>query len=163
LLLFPCHSRRNAPRIPWRNPNPLHRRGRRNRWEPDYCSQQTADVPRRARNPSAVRAHPDRPSPHRGAFSSDLPEWKRVELEWERVIPAPRLAQRITALVRVLQAPERWIARTARRLRVETGVIACLRERPPPKLRKPKLDRGAGPPLEDELALAHARLSPDTS
>ncbi|HEY7797619.1 MAG TPA: hypothetical protein VIA80_02550, partial [Hyphomonadaceae bacterium] len=69
---------------------------------------------------------------------------------------------RIRALIRVMQAPERWIARTARRLRADAALLARLCTLAPPILRKPKLDRGADPPLEAELRDAHARAF-DTS
>jgi hypothetical protein len=178
LNLFPRHDRRNARPASCRSINPLHRRGRRSRWDPDYQddTEQAEDASRRywLHGPGGSRvgnpllsvldyeprqcALPDRLSPY-WRPPGDGPEWKRLDQEWARVIPAPRLAGRIRALVRVMQAPERWIARVARRL--SGDLLAVIRELPPPKLRKPKLDRSPSGFLEGPLAEAHALI--DTS
>ncbi|HEX5005609.1 MAG TPA: hypothetical protein VFV70_00770, partial [Hyphomonadaceae bacterium] len=88
-----------------------------------------------------------------------LPEWKRIEQKWERVIPSANLAGRIRALARVLEEPGRWIERTARKLSAD--LIARIREVPPPKLKKPKLDRTPSGFLEEPLMQAQALF--DTS
>jgi hypothetical protein len=171
LRLFPRHAKRNAPRIPWRNFQPLKRRGRRSRWNPDYrCDSISEQQTRRLfsafrerldRREPRGRTPPDPSSRYAYLYDSDLPEWQRVEREWERVIPAPRIAGRIMALVRVMQAPERWIERTARRLTAD--LQSKLRTLPPPKLRKPKLDRSPSGFLAEQLGEAHAVAFADTS
>ena len=137
LRLFPRRGRRNAPALRWRNPQPLKRRGRVSRWDPDYAGvSENPRAPRRAQEDSSA---PRRSTPTgtpagrpRVAPYSEHPEWKRVELEWERVIPAPCIAGRIRALMRVLEKPERWIARTARRLSAD--LLSKIRALPPPQL-----------------------------
>ena len=89
----------------------------------------------------------------------DLPEWKRIEREWERVIPSTSLAGRIQALLRVLEKPERWVERTARRLKPD--LVERLRSAPLPHYRKPKLDRSPYGFLSQPLAHSHVLL--DTS
>ena len=160
--------------------HPLHRRGRVSRWDPDYRCDPVKEEARTIRYvfgpfrqyPDATQPWPeprprnriDRSSPYwKPRGGSDGPEWKRIEAEWARVIPSPGLAGRIRALMRVMEKPERWIERTARRLHAEQDLFGQLCEIPPPKLRKPKLDRGSIPPLIAELAAAHAQAFPDTS
>jgi hypothetical protein len=180
LLLFARPGRSHARPACRRSLNPLHRRGRRSPWDPDYQDdpEKSEEASRRywLYGPDAarlgeplpsvldreprLRTRADRSSPYwkpRG----DGPEWKRIEQEWARIIPAPGLAGRIKALVRVMQAPERWVMRTARRLNAERDLASKIRTTPPPAYRRPKLDRGAGPPLEAPLAEAHALF--DTS
>ena len=170
LRLFPRHDRRNARPLCRRSCNPLHRRGRRSRWDPDYQGvagdglfmlpgrQVGLREDRAAGHGQRLRNRADRSSPYWKPHG-DLPEWKRIDQEWERVIPARALGQRIKALVRVLEAPERWIARTARRLSAD--LAARVRELPPPRLKKPKLDRTPCGFLAEQLAQSHAFL--DTS
>ena len=166
---------------PSRRPlHPLHRRGGMSPSDPDYREDPVkaeADYlryvlfgpyrpdPGHDRLPERrERRHADRSSPFCLPRSSDVPEWKRLEQEWARVIPAPRLAARITALVRLMEMPERAIARLARRLAQQGDLITRIRELPPPRFRKSRLDDGPAPPLSDPLAEAHARMQPpDTS
>jgi hypothetical protein len=164
--------------------HPLHRRGRRSRWDPDYpydpakaeesCNRHVSGPFRKCPGGTLRRPEPrprtraDRSSPCWKAPGSkfpgsDLPEWKRLEQEWARVIPSPGLAGRVRALMRVMEKPERWIERTARRLRAEKSLFGLICEIPPPMLRKPKLDRSSLPPLLAELGAAHAQAFPDTS
>jgi hypothetical protein len=183
LKLNRCEDRRTVRDASRRFANPLHRRGPCTPWDPDYREDPVkaeADHlrhfihgPYRSRPEDAwdglpparpERRHADRSSPYYFPRSSGVPEWKRIEDEWARVIPAPRLAARITALVRLMDHPERCIARLARRLKERGDLIDRIRELPPPRLKKPKLDRGPAAPLEAPLAQAHARLQiPDTS
>ena len=165
LHLFPRHDRRNARPAFVRTPNPLHRRGRRNRWDPDYTGSATCvmnhgpqfrPLDHRPWPEPRPRTRADRSSPYWKPPGGDLPEWKRIEFEWDRVIPSPRLAGRIRAILRVMQAPERWVERTARRLDAGPDLRDAIRAAPPPRFRKHRLDRGASPLLEVELAQAHA-------
>jgi hypothetical protein len=171
LNLFPRHNRRNARTASRRSLNPLHRRGRISRWDPDYQGDSIKAEESHNRHFSGLflqHAEPFERPPQVGASASrsqprwphsDLPEWKRIEMEWERVIPSPGIAGRIRALARVLEKPERWIERTARRLTAD--LIARIRAAPPPKLKKPKLDRSSRDLLAEALALAQSLI--DTS
>jgi hypothetical protein len=163
LNLFPRHDRRNARPSPVRTRNPLHRRGRIGRWDPDYQGEAPPLFRDRRPMPPGDIALPDLRRHSRAdaspCSSANLPEWKRIDQEWERVIPAPRLSARISALARVMAAPERWIARAARKLGAD--LVAAIRAAPPPKLKKPKLDRNPSGFLEDPLAQAQALF--DTS
>jgi hypothetical protein len=169
LNLFPRRDKRNARPATRRTLNPLHRRGRRYRWDPDYqgeaenehtsCLHHFLAHPRPAEpNPPSGRRHASRSSPS-WKPPADIPEWTRVERDWERVIPSARLAGRIRALARVLEKPERWIARAARKLSADLS--AMIREAPPPRLIKPRLDRSLSGFLEEELAQSQTLL--DTS
>jgi hypothetical protein len=166
LHLFPRRDRRNSRPAYVRTRNPLERRGRISPWDPDYRGSRAGHLTIHARQLKSRESEPraGRSSPCRRSSSlhgGGIPEWKRIELEWERVIPSHRLAGRIRALMRVIEKPERWVERTARRLAADRGLIDLIRAAPPPTLRKPRLDPGAPPPLQDELAWAHA--FPDTS
>jgi hypothetical protein len=182
LGLFSRHARPGARAGHGRHP--LHRRGRRSRWDPDYqydpvkaeesynrhffgparkCPGGIMPRPEPRPRTRADRSSPWWKAPNSNLSSGDVPEWKRLEQEWARVIPSPGLAGRVRALMRVMEKPERWIARTARRLRAETGLFGQLCEIAPPRLKKPKLDRGSLPPLLAELGQAHAQAFPDTS
>ncbi|HEX5006448.1 MAG TPA: hypothetical protein VFV70_05010 [Hyphomonadaceae bacterium] len=168
LRLFPHPGKRKARAASRRSPGPLQRRGRCSRWDPDYQCDLAKEQERNDRYvfgpfperrerwqcEPRQRRRADRTSPYWKPPGGDVPEWKRLEQEWARVIPAPRLAGRIRTLIRVMQAPERWIARTARRLGAD--ILARIRATPAPRLRRPKFDRGPAPLLEAELALAHA-------
>ncbi|HEX5005821.1 MAG TPA: hypothetical protein VFV70_01835, partial [Hyphomonadaceae bacterium] len=109
--------------------------------------------------PSRPEAGADSQLPPLRPARGDLPEWKRIEREWERVIPSTSLAGRIQALLRVLEKPERWVERTARRLKPD--LVARLRSAPLPHYRKPKLDRSPYGFLSQPLAHSHVLL--DTS
>jgi hypothetical protein len=183
LNLFPRHTRRNAPQASRHALNPLQRRCRRSRWDPDYqgsrgryqvieegdvvytsfmiYGRQLTPLHGGVRPEPRPRNHTDRSSPYWKPPGGDVPEWKRIELEWERVIPSPRIAGRIRALIRVLEHPERWVERTARRLHATPGLIDTIRSAPPPRFRKHKLDRGPPPPFDEPLAEAQALI--DTS
>jgi hypothetical protein len=158
-----------------RRDNPLRRRGRIRPSDPDYstpaseadyanCSDLLFGSPKE-RKPPPERG-PD--VCHRMYFriplESDDSEWRRIEKEWERILPAPGLAARIAALAIVLDSPEPHIHRLARRLAAEPGLAALLRATPPPLLRKPKYDH-FGPQVDEDLVmLAHlAAQPPDTS
>ncbi|MDP3736112.1 MAG: hypothetical protein Q8R02_01905 [Hyphomonadaceae bacterium] len=148
-----------------RAPNPLRRRGRISRWDPDYRGAPNQDpLLFRPATPTGSRLA-SQPRPRAMPVSAlhhlpDLSDWRRVEEEWQRTLPAPLLATRITALLRVVDQPGRWISRLARRLQT-SNLAARLAAHPPPRLRRPRLDRSPPPPLQEELALAHAFL--DTS
>src|SRR5690606_16603063 len=107
-----------APQRLPRRPNPLHRRGRISRHDPDYrgyANPDRMDPPPGARRPARkrlqgqARAEPPSALHHLPAST----EWRRVEQEWERVLPAPHLAARIEALLRVIEKPRRWVVRLA--------------------------------------------------
>jgi hypothetical protein len=180
LRLFPRSDRRNARPVHSGRSHPLHRRGRRSRWDPDYEGSGSANticegdvvytsfmlhgrsltpLDGRARPEPRLRTRADRSSPYWKPPGGDLPEWKRLEQEWARVIPSRGRAGRINALLRVMQAPERWVARTARKLSAD--LVARLHAAPPPRLKKPKLDRSPSGFLEEPLGQSHALI--DTS
>ena len=151
-------------RAPARTPNPLHRRGRISRWDPDYRG--VNPHPMHARHSCPRPPSPDRrrkaervSSLHRLPVST---EWRRVEAEWERVLPAPKLAARIAALLRVIEHPGRSVRRLARRLQ-KSNLGARLATAPPPRLRRPNIDRTPGFSLDCHLAPAHALLRRDSS
>ena len=93
-------------------------------------------------------------------------EWRRIESEWLRVLPARGLAARISALVAAMNEPERHVARFARRLLLQPQLAGLLRHQSEPVLGKPKYDR-SGPQVDEDLVpLAHANMvmaRPDTS
>lgn len=158
----PCERqvRRSEPGETSATPHLLRRHGRISRWDPEFRL-----AP--ARLSTSVREPTPRTSPRqRYAPASalhvlpDLTDWRRVEAEWQRTLPAPHLATRIAALLRIVDQPARWIRRLARRLH-GGNLAARLILQPPPHLRRPRLDRTPPPPLQEELALAHAFL--DTS
>jgi hypothetical protein len=85
-------------------------------------------------------------------------------MEWERVLPAPGLAARITALIRVVEDPRRQVRRLARRLFADPGLAQLLCGLPAPQMRRPAHDR-LGPQVDEDLVpLSHAAIDPpDTS
>jgi hypothetical protein len=173
LRLGAPHPRQGA-RIAAGGGNPLRRRGRIRPTDPDYIPASEADYANTSED--LFGSSNDRePSPGRDpGFRRDLgvraprradhDEWRRIEAEWERILPAPGIAARITALAGVLNSPEPCILRLARRLAANPDLAALLRDAPPPQLRKPEYDR-FGPQVDEDLAvLAYAATQPpDTS
>jgi hypothetical protein len=158
-------------------PHPLDRRGRISRWDPDYRSDPVKEaesyrryffgpfpvLPDRFSRPPKERRHRDIHDPYYRSEAS-VPEHRRIEEEWARVIPAPDIAGRIMALHRVMADPKGWIARTARQLQLIKRLAEVLRALPEPKLVKPRRDRGPIPPGLSCLSLCHAAIvAPDTS
>ena len=150
-----------------RQPHPLIRQCRIFPNDPDYVQ--------RAHRPNAAGSAPEpvaRPDPH--AVDRAFPtrryaetageEWRRIDLEWERVLPAPGLAGRISALIRVVEDPNPLVRRVARRLVADPALAAMLRGLPAPQARRPAYDR-LGPQVdEDLLPLCQSALDrPDTS
>jgi len=168
------HARPRKPSP--RRLNPLDRRGRATRWDPDYSEdprdaqddwQRFSFVGPRDRDastgpPRRERSHRDTASPY--GFSSDLPEWRRIDEEWARVIPAPDLGARIAALCRVMENPARSITRLARLIEKRRRLAQELAAIPAPILRKPRRDPTPDPLCPDLLARSHAAIPrPDTS
>lgn len=158
--------------------NPLDRRGRASRCDPDYCEDpgdaqddwqsfslfgpRTRDHDAAAIPPRREPGHRDTTSPY--GFPSGLPEWRRIDEEWARVIPAPDLGARIAALCRVIENPARSITRLARLIERRRKLAQRLAAIPAPVLRKPRRDPTPDPPCQDLLARSHAALPrPDTS
>jgi hypothetical protein len=85
-------------------------------------------------------------------------------MEWERVLPAPGIAARIAALIRVAENPRPQVRRLARRLFADPMLADMLRSLPAPQMRRPAYDR-LGPQVEEDLVpLCHSALEPpDTS
>jgi hypothetical protein len=151
--------------------NPLDRRGRVSRWDPDYKTDpvKAAEsyrrgffgpfpvLPDRFSRPPRERRHRDIHDPYYRT-GADVPEFRRIAEEWNRVIPAPDLAGRIMALHRVMQAPERWIKRIARQLLQRQRLVELLKDAPYPNLEKPRRDKTPEPPGLLCLSMSHARL-----
>ena len=172
LLRLGSPPSRHHPKLVVRRDNPLHRHGRIRPTDPDYRPGSEADDSSEL-HPGTPGDRTPQPERERDAgrglcfripLKSDDSEWRRIEKEWERILPAPGIAARITALAGVLGSPGPHIRRLARRLATEPGLAALLRAAPPPLLRKPKYD-SLGPQVEEDLTLlAHAALyPPDTS
>lgn len=141
--------------------NPLRCRARISRWDPDYC-------PDMESRPAIRLSTPQLSTPRmRHAHVSSLhrlpsAEWRRVEDEWERVLPAPGLARRILGLLRVIEKPMLRITRLARRLQ-KGNLAARFPAQGPPHLRRPRLDRTQPLQLGGLIAAAHGHIQPDTS
>ena len=142
--------------------NPLRRRGRISRYHPDYRGV-SEEASHRARRHSPRTGPRPRTKPASVLFVvPDLSDWRRIEAEWQRTLPAPHLARRITVLLRVVENPTAWVRRLARRLH-KSNLAARLIGHPPPRLRRPKLDRSPPTPLLSELAQAQVLVALDTS
>lgn len=171
LLRLGGSAQRQGGKPASRGLNPLRRRGRIRSSDPDYAPESEtgyADSSELLFGSPEDREPPPRRDSHARRYrvpaQQEDSEWRRIEKEWERVLPAPGIAVRITALARVLDAPERQIHRLARRLAADPDLAALLRGAPPPLLRKPKHDHFAPQVDEDLPMLAYAALRPpDTS
>jgi len=156
-----------------RRRSPLDRRGRISRWDPDYRGrseeEELASYNRHFFGPFPERILPidrppeDKPAPrprdiHDPYRIGSAFEFRRIEDEWTRVIPAPDLAGRIAALARVMEKPECFIERLARQLHASADLTRKLLATPEPKLEKPKRDPTPIPPGLDLLARIHAAL-----
>jgi hypothetical protein len=150
--------------------NPLDRRGRPSRWDPDYVydeAEEQAKFDRSmfgpvrtedSRTPPPPREPKQRDLYFRRRHSSSIFEWRRIDEEWKRVLPAPDLGKRIFALCRVMEKPERWITRLARLLARNKQLARQLTAVPPPVVRKPKRDRTPNPPNLELLNATHAAI-----
>jgi hypothetical protein len=160
LQLGPGPGKGAGPRKAARHYHPLARRGRRSRWDPDYSYEEAEARAERDRLGNSYRSSsPRKRTPKaerdpwfRHGFASVIPEWRRIEDEWARIIPAPDLGARLFALWRVVEKPQGWITRTARRLYANRPVARRITDEPPPVLKKPKRDRLPVPPALDLLA-----------
>jgi len=161
-----------------RSINPLDRRGRASRWDPDYVydeAEEQAKYDRYMFGPGYVCPEYGQPAPPPRApkqrdpyfphgHPSSFFEWRRIDEEWARVLPAPDLGARISALCRVMEKPERWITRLARLLAKDSQLARRLTAVPPPVVRKPKRDKTPRPPDLDLLNQSYAAIPrPDTS
>jgi hypothetical protein len=173
LRLGSPHRRRNVKPALHR-PNPLHRQDRILSSDPDYIPDSETDYAnssellfgsRKDREPRSEQASdPFRHFRYRVPIESEDSEWRRIEKEWERVLPAPGIAARIVALNNVLHSPEKQIHRLARRLNANPDFPSLLLGAPPPVLRKPKHDH-FGPQVDEDLPVLAwlATQPPDTS
>jgi hypothetical protein len=85
-------------------------------------------------------------------------------MEWQRILPAPGLAARITALIRAVENPQPLVRRVVRRLIDDPALAGMLRGLPAPRMRRPAYDRLGSQVDEDLLPLCHSALDPpDTS
>jgi hypothetical protein len=127
--------------------NPLDRRGRISRFDPDYVGEEQdyeaallgLSPPRPAR-PSRPRPEPvlSQDKPNYLSPRSDPFDWRRIEEEWKRVIPAPHLAARIFALAGVMENKDRAVARVARFFTRRRDLKADIVGQPPPELAWPR-------------------------
>jgi hypothetical protein len=168
-LLVLGEARRHAVRARGpRQPNPLDRRGRLTRRDPDWRPGETGPQRSKSEENPSLRPHCTRkpPEPHMAqALPASLWDWRRVQDEWKKVIPAPSLAARIFALQRVVADPEALIARTAQRLQTFREQAAALIKQALPLPRQP---RRARVPLFSDISMLAARchgaiFRPDTS
>jgi hypothetical protein len=168
----PMQPRR--PELTASHANPLFRRGRVRPTDPDYIPKSEADYANRSESLFGAReerlSRPEREPDSvrhfrcRAQIEPDDSEWRRLEKEWERVLPAPNIATRISALARVFDSPEQHIHRLARRLAANPDLAGLLHSAPPPVLRKPKYDYFLPQVDEDLTMLAWAATQPpDTS
>lgn len=174
LLRLGAPYSRQGRKIVVHHDSPLHRHGRVRPSDPDYIPKSEADYANSSEllfGPPKGRQLPREHDPEtRSAFHRRVPiqseddEWRRLEKEWERILPAPGIAARITALAGVLNTPESHIRRLARRMAAEPSLAALLRSAPPPLMRKPKHDYFSPQVDEDLTMLAYAATRPpDTS
>ncbi len=166
LRLGPARLRQPQPSL--RQPHPLIRRGRIYRYDPDYIPREERWQPlypaeRRSRAPPDAQASRSfRAQPHAEVWTAE--EWRRVDMEWERILPAPGLAARIAALIRVVEDPASQVRRLARRLAAHPHLVDTICGQPARPLRSPGYSR-LGPQIDEDLfPLCHATLAPpDTS
>lgn len=127
--------------------NPLDRRGRISRFDPDYGEDiDEAEYERRLLGLSPSRAdRPSRPQSkplpvqeRAGYLRSDLSDWRRLEEEWKRIIPAPHLAARIFAVARILERRDSAIDRIVRLVRKSRERLVDLVGQPAPQLVWPR-------------------------
>jgi len=128
--------------------NPLDRRGRISPLDPDYGLDREEDYEALLLGLSSSRtARPSRPrsepvlaqdKPNYLAQRSDPFDWKRVEEEWKRQIPAPHLAARVFALSGILERREQAIRRIARHFQRWREHVADILNRPSPQLAWPR-------------------------
>jgi hypothetical protein len=165
LRLGPARFRHPRPTL--RQPHPLVRRGRIFPYDPDYIPREACSTSPRSGDTEVGHTRPlaaDRRFRTRLYAEISGEEWRRVDMEWERVLPAPGLAARIAALVQAVEDPGPLVHRLARRLVADPGLAAVLRGLPSPVTRRPAYDR-IGPQVDEDLVrLCHAGLPPpDTS
>jgi hypothetical protein len=150
-----------------RQPHPLIRQCRIFPYDPDYIQRESRPKPPRSgRKPTMQpdRNTADRAFPARRYAETPGEEWRRIDMEWQRVLPAPGLAARIAALIRVVEDPRPQIQRLARRFISDPGLAAIFRSLSAPHMRRPAWSP-LGPQVDEDLApLCHAALDPpDTS
>jgi len=155
--------------------NPLDRRGRISRFDPGYGLDREEDY-----EASLLGLSPHRPAQHRQAGSarprsepvlaqdkpnylasrSDPFDWRRIEEEWRRVIPAPHLAARVFALAGIMDNKDRAVARVARFFRRCRNLMADIVGQPPPELAWPRRARPVYRcrEVEEMARLSHAEL-----
>jgi hypothetical protein len=139
LRLGPAPERRACRSRRPRTPNPLDPQVRLDRRHPDWTPQEGEPLyvflsdPR----PSIWRPRPPRAPHDPEALPDSLWDWRRCHDEWQRLIPAPRLADRIAALQRLAEDPSALIASTARRLRTLRAAVLPLAKAARPNLRVP--------------------------
>jgi len=73
-----------------------------------------------------------------GYLRSDLSDWRRLEEEWKRIIPAPHLAARIFAVARILERRDSAIDRIARLVNISRERLVDLLGQPAPQLVWPR-------------------------
>lgn len=174
--------RRSDPASRLRPSHPLKRRGRIYPHDPDYIPREDMQAEEDYANSSrllfgpfpdehaAPKRRPDANALDRALYSrapeaeADVSEWRRLEAEWARILPAPGLTARISALMRLMSAPGESVSRLARRLARKAGLDGLLRGAPTPVLRKPAYDRFGAQVPEELVPLSHAAIGlPDTS
>jgi hypothetical protein len=169
LLSIGPRSKRTRNASGLRRINPLDRRGRISRFDPDYVGEEedyeTALLglsPHRPARPSCPRPEPrlaqERPdylSPRSDPF-----DWRRIEEEWKQVIPAPHLAARVFALASIMDNKDRAVARVARLFARRRNLMVDIVGQPPPELAWPRRARPIyrSRDVEEMARLSHAGL-----
>jgi hypothetical protein len=128
--------------------NPLDRRGRISRFDPDYGLDREEDYeasllglspswPARSARPRSEPVFAQDKSNYLAPRSDPL-DWRRIEEEWKRVIPAPNLAARVFALAGIMDNKDRAVARVARFFTRCRNLMADIVGQPPPELAWPR-------------------------
>jgi hypothetical protein len=168
LLSIGARSKRTRHASDRRRVNPLDRRGRISRFDPDYEGKEDYEAallglsPHRPARPARPKSEPvlaqDRPnylSPRSDPF-----DWRRVEEEWKRQIPAPHLAARVFAVAGIMERREQAIHRIARILRRCRERAVQILAQAPPQLHWPRHARliYRSREVEDLVPRSHAWL-----
>jgi hypothetical protein len=169
LLSIGPRSKRTRNPSGLRRINPLDRRGRISRFDPDYVGEEedyeTALLglsPHRPARPSRPRPEPllSQDKPNYLAARCDPFDWRRIEEEWRQVIPAPHLAARVFALAGILDNKDRAVARVARLFTRRRNLVVDIVGQPPPELIWPRRARPIyrSREVEDLVPRCHAEL-----
>jgi hypothetical protein len=169
LLSIGPRPRRTRNASNQRRVNPLDRRGRISRFDPDYVGEEEdyeaallGLSPHRPARPSRPRREPLLAQERSDYLSprSDPFDWRRIEEEWKRIIPAPHLAARVFALACIMDNKDRAVARVARLFTRCRNLVVDLVGQPSPELAWPRRARPIHRcrEVEDLVPRCHAEL-----